>query len=479
MKKSFILSILLFFFFFSAQAQAPDTAWTRTYHRADTDDCRFIVELSDGGFAMVGQSHIFLENQMDILLIRTDSEGDVIWTHTYGDEIIGQEAYCVKADADNGFVIAGIKHLTPTIRNAWIIKTDSNGDTLWTTKYGGVLSAEAKHVSCTSDNGYIVTGIKFNPGYFADAYLLKLNSNGEIEWDYSFGDAGYQAGTYVQQTSDGGYMLAGYSQVSGKGYDFYLIKTDESGTEEWSKTCGGISNDYCTSAAQTFDDGYIMFGESDSYIPNSSLAFRTNSEGDSIWSKTYKRSVGDYGQSVAQTSDSGFIFGGYSNNPGKLDDFWFIRTEANGDTLWMKTVGYGDYQRGYCVLQSSDGGYVLAGSSFHSIPNGTDYYVVKLLPIITNINENSLPGGEITLSQNYPNPFKQTTKIEFQLRKSGSLALKVYDFTGREMVNLVDEFKPAGKYEVEFNGAGLKNGIYFYTLITGDFIETKKMFLIK
>ena len=472
------LLIFISFYIFLAYAQSPDTAWTKTYHRGSDDDCKWIEETSDSGFVMIGLSHFSGNSWSDILLIKTNELGDILWTHTYGDSIIGQEVFCVKEDFDGGFVIAGIKHLTSTLRKAWIIKTDSIGDTLWTYMFGGTTGAEAQSISCTSDSGYIITGKKYDPGEFANVFLLKLDQNGEFEWVRTFGGGGYEEGYLVQQTSDGGYLVGG-SIIELGGFDFYLIKTNSLGIAEWSNTYGGEQNDHCTSALQTNDGGYLMFGESDSYIANSSLAIKTNSSGDSLWSKVFKRSNGDYGYSVEQTTDNGFIFGGYTNNPGMLDDYWFIRTDNTGDTLWMKSVGYGGTQRGYCVHQTIDGGYILAGTSSHSIPNGRDFYVVKLNPSVTDIDDGDIIDFTFNLNQNYPNPFNPSTTISWQSPVSGWQKIKVFDVLGNEVATLVDEYKPAGSYEVEFLADKLASGIYFYQLKAGGFVETKKMILIK
>jgi len=478
MKKFLLIFIAAFITIINAQA--PDTAWTKSYHRGSYDECKWIEETSDSGFVMVGVSQITGNKWLDILLIRTDANGDTLWTHTYGDTIIGQEAFCVKEDYDGGFVIAAFKSLTMSIRNAWIIKTDNNGDTLWTMLYGGDRNAEALNISCTSDSGYIVTGMRYNPGKFADVFLLKINRNGDSEWSYYFGESSYEEGYSVQQTTDGGYIVAGSKNISGRSYDFYLIKTDSSGTVEWEKTYGGENYDHCTSAQQTSDGGYILFGETDSYVYNSSLAVKTNSLGDTLWTRIYNRSNGDYGWSVDQTSDDGFIFGGYTNNPGYRDDYWFVRTDANGDTLWMKSVGHGDDQRGYRVLQTADGGYVMAGYSPQGTPTFGDFYVVKLNAFVTDIEDRRNVLHTFMLYQNYPNPFNPTTTIEFKLPYADFVTLRIFNILGEEVETLAAEDLPAGVHLYNWNATGFASGVYFYKLTTDKgFVQSRKLILLK
>jgi len=477
--KSLLMAILILIAAISiTSAQAPDTAWTKSYNRDSWDECRWIDETSDNGFALLGNSQISGNTWIDILLIKTDANGDSLWAHTYGDTIIGQEGCCVKGDYDGGYVIAGIKHLEMTLRNAWIIKTDSNGDTLWTTMFGGSLNTEAQHVSCTADSGYIVTGIRFDSGEFANVMLLKLDSNGDINWSRAFGAGGYEEGYTVQQTADGGYMIAGSKDVSGRGWDFYLIKTDENGILDWSGTYGGDAYDHCTSAQQTSDGGYIMFGETDSFDPNTSLAVKTDSSGDTLWTRIYTRSDGDYGWSVDQTADGGFIFGGYSNNPGYRDDYWFVRTDADGDTLWMKTVGHGDDQRAYCILQSADGGYVLAGYSANVGPTYGDFYVVKLNGNPSAVDDDGALPSSFQLSQNYPNPFNAATQISYSLPEQTRVSLEIYNILGQRVISLFDGIQAAGDHSLIWDAADQTSGIYFARLKNADISKSMKMLLI-
>ena len=478
MMKTLLTTVaMLGFLSLKLDAQAPDTAWTKIYHRGSYDDCKWIEETSDSGFVLAGVSQLS-SNPVDILVVRTDAEGETLWTHSYGGPI-GQSASCVREDYDGGFVIAGYQSLSTTLKNAWIIKTDSHGDTLWTVRYGGDRNAEAFNICCTTDSGYIATGRKYDPGQFANVFLLKLDRHGDGEWARSFGGSGYEEGYGVQQTTDGGYIVAGSKDVSGRSYDFYLIKTDASGILEWSGTYGGVQYDHCTSAQQTFDGGYIMFGESDSYVTNSSLAVKTNASGDTVWTRIYHRSNGDYGWSVCQTSDGGFIFGGYTNNPGFLDDYWFVRTDVHGDTLWMKSVGHGDDQRGYHILQASDGGYVLAGSSSEGAPTGGDFYVVKLHGFATDIDDSRTVVNALRLQQNYPNPFNPSTTIRYSIFQTSLVTLTLYNILGAQVAQLVNERQQSGDHEVGFHSAGLASGVYFYRLDAGSFTSVKKLVLMK
>ena len=152
--------------------------------------------------------------------------------------------------------------------------------------------------------------------------LLFISVNGksripEVEWWTTFGGSGDEKGYSVQKTSDGGYIVAGYTRSSGAGnYDVYLIKTDSQGSELWSKTYGGIKSDVGASVQQTTDGGYIIAGSTNSFSADNYDVYliKTDSQGSEIWSKTYGEIDDDYGYSVQQTSDRGYIIAGSTNS---------------------------------------------------------------------------------------------------------------------------------------------------------------------
>ena len=463
----------------TAFAQAPDTAWTKLYHRT-WDECYWVEETSDGGFALLGISEAIDDNYEEIYLIKTDENGDTVWTHTYGDSIINQSGACVQEDYDGGFIIAGTKNLTTTSRNAYIIKTNSVGDTIWSYLYGGSGgNADAYCITIDSDSSYVIAGRVFVPGHFSDVFLLKLNRDGELDWAHTYGDGAYQDGVCFDKAADGGFMIAGQGSVTGNSYDYYLVKTDDEGIIQWDANYGGYSTDVCHSVKATSDGGCILYGESDSFIANCSWAVRVDSLGDTLWTKLYDRSNGDYGYSVDLTSDGGFIFGGYSNNPGYRDDFWFVKTDANGDTLWSTTVGHGDDQRGYCVIQTSDGGYVLVGESNEGSPTGGDFYVVRLNAEPTGIDDEPSIPSNFVLNQNYPNPFNASTEIKFSLSGQSPVRLTIHDVLGRRVETLLNETRNAGDHSVIWDAARYASGMYFARLTSADRTDEIKMLLMK
>ncbi|MCP4631383.1 MAG: T9SS type A sorting domain-containing protein, partial [candidate division Zixibacteria bacterium] len=186
----------------------------------------------------------------------------------------------------------------------------------------------------------------------------------------------------VQQTTDGGYIIAGETGSYGAGNrDSYLIKTDSSGDTLWTQTYGGASHDIAESVQQTTDGGYILGGYTESYGAGNRdfYLIKTDSSGDTLWTRTYGGAAYDYAESVQQTTDGGYIMTGYTSSFGAGGaDCYLIKTDSSGDTLWTRTYGGAIYDMAYSVQQTTDGGYIVAGGTNSFGPGSADFYLVKV-----------------------------------------------------------------------------------------------------
>jgi hypothetical protein len=305
---------------------------------------------------------------------------DTLWTKTFGRGNSPDVGNSVQQTSDGGYIVAGSTRLSGGIdEDVYLIKADSSGDTLWTRTFGGIDWDIGNSVQQTSDGGYIIAGWSGNPLFDHGVYLIKTDSSGDTLWTKTFGGYNQSEGNSVQQTSDGGYIVTGFL-FSTSGQNVYLIKTDSSGDTLWTKTYGGIYEDGGNSVQQTSDGGYIVAGFTRSFGTSGQNVYliKTNSLGDTLWTKIYGGSdCWDRGNSVQQTSDGGYIVAGsksplYSDN----SDIYIIKTNSSGDTLWTKTFGGIDHEEGHSVRQTNDGGYIVAGISWDSNFN-SDVYLLK------------------------------------------------------------------------------------------------------
>jgi len=290
-------------------------------------------------------------------------------------------ASSVQQTSDGGYIMAGrTRSFGAGGVDVFLIKTDEFGNLQWAKAYGRTGADLAFSVQQTSDGGYIVAGYttSFGAGG-ADFFVVKTYANGNIQWAKTYGGTGADTAWSVQQTSDGGYIVAGYTTSFGAGNnDIFLIKTDANGDVQWAKAYGGAGDDRAYSVQQTSDGGYIVAGETRSFGAGGSDIFliKTDEFGNVQWAKTYGGTNNEWAYSVQQTSDGGYIVAGTRRISLNYDIF-LIKTDANGNVQWAKTYGGGGEDRAYSVQQTSDGGYIVAGRTGSFGAGGSDIFLIK------------------------------------------------------------------------------------------------------
>jgi hypothetical protein len=362
---------------------APEPEWDKTFGGSAEDFGYSVQQTSDGGFIVAGLTSSYGAGNYDFWLIKTDSAGNREWDKVFGGSAI-DEALSVRQTSDGGYVVVGVTwSYGAGSGDAWLIKTDSSGNKQWDKTFGGSNYDVGNFVRETSDGGYIIAGITLSYGAGnADFWLIKTDSLGNKQWDKTFGGSAIDYGYSVQQTSDGEYIVSGHTFSYGAGdYDAWLIKTDSLGNKEWDKTFGGSAIDYGYSVQQTSDGGYIVGGGTESYGTSSIDVWliKTDSLGNKEWDKTFGGSADDCSYSVQQTSDGGYIIAGTTRSYGAgIVDIWLIKTDSLGNKKWDKTFGAASSEEGWSVRQTSDGGYVVAGTTFSYGAGMGDVWLIKI-----------------------------------------------------------------------------------------------------
>jgi len=358
-------------------------SFERTYGGSGWDEGRSVCQMSDGGYVLVGCTESFGAGSGDVYVVRTDHFGDTLWTRTYGGPSFDR-GRSVAQTGDGGCIIAGeTSSFGAQEYDFYVIRIDALGDTLWTGLYGGLYYDLAHSVARTSDGGYIIAGEtnSFGAGS-ADVYLAKIDAMGGTTWTRSYGGPEFERAHVIRQTSDGGYIVVGQTASFGAGgHDVYLVRTDALGDSLWAYAYGGPQYEVGYSVVETDDGGYLVVGYTYSFGMGSSDIYlvKTDSVGGTVWTRTYGFIQNDHGYSIAKIADGGYVIAGQWHLFGADEvDLCLLRTDSQGDTLWMRTYGDTLEDVGYSVLQTSDGGYVVAGYTGPAFDQGNgDLYVVK------------------------------------------------------------------------------------------------------
>ena len=304
------------------------------------------------------------------------------WVKTFGGNN-NDYGYSVQQTTDGGYIVVGsnASYGSGNI-DVYLFKTNSFGNERWHETFGGNNNDEGRSVQQTTDGGYIIAGTTFSYGAGgSDVYIVKTDASGDEEWQRTFGGNNNDEGRSVQQTTDGGYIIVGDTRSYGAGgSNVYLVKTDASGNKVWQRTFGGGDDDYGYSVQQTFDGGYIIVGDTNSYGAGDYDVYlvKTDAYGYVVWQNTFGSWAYDSGRSVQQTTDGGYIIVGDTRSYGAGEsDVYFIKTDAYGNIGWQETIGGDWLDECYSVQQTTDGGYIIVGDTNSYGSGDFDVYFIK------------------------------------------------------------------------------------------------------
>lgn len=477
-----------------AAAQAPAIQWNKGFGGTADDRLTMVQPTTDGGYVLGGYSPSGISGSktqasyggIDYWVVKIDATGTKQWDKTFGGT--GEDRLTsLQQTTDGGYIIGGQSNSgvsgskTQGSRggfDVWVLKLDATGTKVWDRSFGSNTDERLATVRQTTDGGYALgaqtdTGINGDRSQAGqgslDYWLVKLDSTGTKTWDRSLGGSSNDILNAVRPTSDGGYILGGFSYSGASGdksqgtrgssdYDFWVVKVDSAGTKQWDSTLGGTGFDNLTSVQPANDGGYLVGGFSNSPISGEKTQgargdydnwiVKLGPTGTKQWDYTFGGDGYDSLNGLQQTVDNGYIFGSQSNSsisgdktqanmgPANTPDYWVVKVDSMGVKQWDGTYGGSQDEVLTSLSQTTDGGFVLGGFSSSGI-SGTktqvsqgsfDFWVVKLGPVVagTAAAANRAP---FTL---YPNPTRQifTLQLPEQAPRIG-LRLQLLDATGR------------------------------------------------
>ncbi|MBK7854216.1 MAG: T9SS type A sorting domain-containing protein [Bacteroidetes bacterium] len=328
---------------------AGNILWTKAYGRGDFDQLTSAVQTYDGNFVCAGSVTDSSVYGRDVLVMKIDNAGNILWSKRYGTTgtDLASTLDGLIQTIDSGFVVVGItNNLTGTFNNdPFIMKLNSNGDTLWTKGFSNINNELFSSVRQTPDGGFIVTGRSNSFGNLVmDALLVKFDANGNIEWQKRYGGNAWEEAQAVSITNDG-YVVAGSTTTFGAGgYDAMVFKTDTSGNIIWSTAIGGTNPDAMYAMVQTTDSGFVITGQTESYnahrLNSSSSTFATdsaevftfklNSVGDTVWCYGYGGYLLEESYGIGKTNDGRIMIAAQSYSFGDSLQGLVIITDENG-----------------------------------------------------------------------------------------------------------------------------------------------------
>jgi uncharacterized repeat protein (TIGR01451 family) len=449
------LAIVLFFSISNILLAQPSIQWQKCYGGTSLENSYSSLATSDGGFVVIGETkssdgnvsgHHASPNGnygQDVWIVKTNSSGNIDWEKSYGGSSldVGQ---AIKQTSDGGYIFAGTTLSTDGdvsgshgSYDVWLVKLDSNGNIQWQKCLGGSSDDWGRALELTADGGYILAGATrssdgdvsgIHGTQWADIWTVKLDSLGTIQWQKCLGGTsqdGHVGITFtgsnfnrmsIIQTSDGGYFVGSCSMsvdgdvtghhgpgglvmiglVSHWDADYWLVKLDNVGTIEWQKSIGGTDEEYVYSVTQASDGGCVIAGSTRSTDGDivgqigagyHSWIVKLDVLGNIQWKKFIGTGTSQsWPYSISKTTDNGYFIAGKLGS-----DFWACKLDASGNLLWQKLLGGTAVENGTAGFETSDGGYFISG---HSLSNnadvsgnhgGGDYWMVKLLPVPTNI----------------------------------------------------------------------------------------------
>ena len=494
MKKLITVSILISHFSIFLIAQ-PTIQWQKNFGGTDSDEAKSIQQTSDGGFVVVGNTYSIdtdvIDNHglCDSWIVKMNGSGVPEWKKSFGGT--GSDlSNAIQQTLDGGYIFTGWSNsidgdITGNFgfEDVWVVKLDNIGNIQWQKSFGGTGNDQSYDIQQTTDGGYIIAGISSsndidvssNNGCF-DYWIVKLNNSGIIQWQNSYGGSGCEYVSSIQQTNDGGYIVGGWTGSNDGDvtenygeYDYWIVKLDSSGIMQWQQSFGALHDDQAYSIQQTTDGGYIVAGVSFITADDDEGNYwilKLDSFGVLQWQKTFGGTADDGAYSIQQTADGGYIVAGGSNstdgdvttNSGSLD-YWIVKINSSGDLIWGKSFGGTLDETPTSIQQTTDGGFIIAGWSVSNDGDLTgsyglgDYWILKLNNPSTGFEE----FDNFILSV-YPNPVNDILNITGSKKTIGK-SYAIYDNQGRLVLS--------GKINAEnttIELSGLSGGLYLFSL---------------
>lgn len=482
--------------------QYGDSVWVKRYFPLDniSDDWAYSISLdrqNTGQFIYVtGYQYTSSESFIDYVTIKYNQNGDTIWKAVFsGPGNQDDKAYSIGVDNTGNVYVTGTSMNNTGAYDYVTLKYNSSGVQQWLARYNGTgNSYDYGHALAVDDTGNVyVTGWSWGTSSFADCATIKYNTDGVQKWvaRYNGPGNGNEQSVSIVLDKAGNVYIAGNSTGSTGNIDAIVIKYNNAGAQQWVSRYDGAANNYDAYMSVAFDSrqaSSYVYATGNTYTGsvnmNDLLTVKNNAQtGDTQWVKLYNgiSSNRDYGNSITLDSSGNVYVTGRGPVSSGDEDIITIKYNEQGILQWVKTYdgpGHGA-DNGQVIKLDKQNNIYVSGWSYGVGTGQADYLTIKYSTTTCFKRISNVISGEYKLFQNYPNPFNSKTNIIFQVPDEGIIELRIFDIIGQQAATPVNEYLTRGIYEIIFDASVLASGTYYYQLSTGNYLETKKMLLIK
>ena len=465
--------------------------WVSVYGGDQYDRGKGIAQTFDKGYIVCASSSSYGAGTTDFYLLKIDSAGKYQWQNTFGGLNI-ENAFCVKQTLDSGFVICGY---TNSFGNggydAYLVKTDPQGNLQWERSYGTGDWDFTYWVEQTNDDGFILAGESYGFGNNTQAWLIKTDADGDTLWTRAFGSPETDDFKEVHQTIDHGFIAAGTTTGTSGDKDFYLVKTDSAGNTKWEKSYGGSGDDVCSSVSVCADGSYLLGGSANIGGVNKIYYLKTDSSGAVLVANVDTPSTGEKSVSrICESFDGQIVTLVNSNVGGFGGKEIFLVKWTSIWSLWVRTFGGTKDEEGYDLVQTADSGFALVGytSTFGKGPD--NIFMAKtrsdggyLSTTHIFVGTNDLP-EEKNNTVVYPNPCSGSIFLRFDntfLNSKHELNFSVSDLSGKIIFSkdLIVPSSSGESYHLEVPSESFSSGVYIAAFNSGSKTFHKKIIFVK
>ncbi len=490
MKTFQVIIILLLISNVQIFLQNPDTLWLKHYGGLLGDYGNSIALTNDGGFVLAGFTFSYAPSFCDAWILRFDSSGELSWDSTYGYESYDYPDDIIQT-LDGGFAFAGTSCPPANYYgDFYIAKISGDGNFLWDLRIGDSQWEEgALALLETPDSEIVAVGYTyFQTAGLCDAWLVRTDYEGNLLWDSTYGGTGSELPTCMVQNNDGDFVIAGQKRQTSasKSMGWFLI-VDGNGVVTHEKTYPGLESAWFESITRTHDGCYILAGTMVSSTGNEfdGWIVKVDSQGDEMWSKVLGGPESDDFWSVKELPGGDLLLTGTSSSPpANTADIWVVRTDSAGNQIWSYSFGGAEIDEGHDIMAVTSNIFLVTGSS-ETFCNGiSDLIVAKIADPMTTVEDEPIDVLNPFFLTLKPNPFGGSVQIEFYSGDDDEVMVSVLDLTGRVVKVISNCILGAEKAKFLWDGTDetgmpVHSGIYFLNVMTEKNAFSAELILIR